>query len=763
MTLADRLATFDPRRSIRARFAWVLGTSGVALAVLAALAVERYERAQIEATVGQAARQEAQLLARALAVSLNERLLAVRQIATQPVVASGLMEAGDLRALLEQVRSNQPEFVWLAMLDARGVVEVATNAFLQGESLASEPVFTEGRQRPWIGRRHPAGRLAPHMGLTREGEPPQFIDLAVPVLDYQARVIGVVVAELDGQWMDELHRALAGDAAAERGMESLVLGPDGRVDNGPADLRGRPLSALLAQLRAATDSGQTAVLRWPDGRDYLTAAAHDPATAGAPSAGLTLVVRQDAQRAFAAAQVLRQRLLVAGVAASLGFVLLSVWLADRVARPLRALSAAAARRRRGEAVVFPAGDVARGDEVNELAATLQAMDADVQHRAVRFQVLFDGSPDAMYVRVGGQMLLANRACLALYGASDIAELQALPAHALFHPDERDRVERRVHQLNVLRQPVPLLEQRITRLDGGPVDVETTALPFDDGGQPAFHVIMRDITERKRAVAALRRAQDEVEALNADLERRVEARTAQLRAANAELDSFAYAVSHDLRAPLRAMSGFAQALQEDHGAALDAEARMYLDQISLASVRMGELIDGLLTLSRSTRGRMRRDAVDLSALAERALAELHAADPARQVVAQVAPGLAAEGDARMLDVVMRNLLDNAWKYSVHAAAPRIEVGAEQLDGERWFYVRDNGAGFDMAHAARLFKAFQRLHRTDEFPGLGIGLATVQRIVHRHGGAIIAHGAPGQGATFRFTLPGAGAGASAEEDA
>lgn len=252
------------------------------------------------------------------------------------------------------------------------------------------------------------------------------------------------------------------------------------------------------------------------------------------------------------------------------------------------------------------------------------------------------------------------------------------------------------------------------------------------------------------LADRRRTLDELRRLNADLERRVLERTAELSAANRELDAFAYAVSHDLRAPLRAMNGFSRALVEDCGEQLQGEARVYLEQIDLASRKMRDLIDGLLALSRSTRGEIQRDGVDLSALARHLCDDLARAAPERQVAVEIDEGLRVCGDGRMIEAALGNLLSNAWKYTAPAPEARIRVYGEERDGQRWFCVADNGAGFDMAHAARLFQPFQRLHRQDEFPGIGIGLATVQRIVHRHGGLIEARGEPGKGAVFCFCL-------------
>ncbi|GAB4500846.1 MAG: hypothetical protein Fur0035_03860 [Anaerolineales bacterium] len=253
---------------------------------------------------------------------------------------------------------------------------------------------------------------------------------------------------------------------------------------------------------------------------------------------------------------------------------------------------------------------------------------------------------------------------------------------------------------------------------------------DDGNVISVITSTLDITERRRMEEELRQ------------------RSAELQTANRELEAFSYSVSHDLRAPLRAIDGFSRIVSEDFAPLLPAEGRELLERIRRAAQEMGTLIDDLLRLSRVTRAELRQENVDLAALAAEICAELNARQPEKNVRFFIAEKLEAQGDARLLRVALENLLNNAWKFSGKNETPRIEIGRDPQQNA--FFVRDNGVGFDMAYADKLFGAFQRLHSADEFPGTGIGLAIVQRVIHRHSGKVWAQSQPGQGATFYFTL-------------
>ena len=301
---------------------------------------------------------------------------------------------------------------------------------------------------------------------------------------------------------------------------------------------------------------------------------------------------------------------------------------------------------------------------------------------------------------------------------------------------------RTGQMQAFREGVHRSVRRLRRDDGDvrEVHLASTVVPGDPRSDVVRLVQVDDVTERLRAEA-------QVHALNRTLESRVEARTRELTQANHELESFAYIVSHDLRAPLRSIEGFGRILSERYSHVLDAQGHDYLGRVRNAAGRMDALIDALLAMSRITRGEFKRSPLDLSRLAGEVVAELRQTDPTREVDVVIAPGLRAEGDAALVRNLLQNLLGNAWKFTASTAGARIEF--TRADAGH-FEVRDNGAGFNAEYAGKLFRPFQRLHREDEYSGHGVGLASVKRIVERHGGSISAEGTPGQGATIRFTL-------------
>lgn len=323
-----------------------------------------------------------------------------------------------------------------------------------------------------------------------------------------------------------------------------------------------------------------------------------------------------------------------------------------------------------------------------------------------------------------------------------AELAAEELRAITHPDDLPMVDRT--WAAAVKGLLPYnIEYRLRIRDEYRWFSVRAEFERDASGRALRALgVTLDITGRKQAELEIRQ-------LNATLEERIRERTQALQAAYDELESYSYAVAHDLRSPLRIINGFASAVVEDESG-LSPSGRQHLDRIMLASKKMGELIDGLLKLSQVSRGELVRQPVNLSDMAQRLLCELSATEPGRQVHWEVEPGLQALADPPLVEAVLQNLLHNAWKYSARTPQARIRVTLDSLDGVRAFCVADNGAGFDMGRAAKLFQPFQRLHGPHEFVGLGIGLATVRRIVVRHGGLLKADSAPGQGAKFWFTL-------------
>ena len=366
----------------------------------------------------------------------------------------------------------------------------------------------------------------------------------------------------------------------------------------------------------------------------------------------------------------------------------------------------------------------------------------VSERMLRRQAdLLDKAPGPIIVwQLGGAIEYWNR------GAEDLFGITAQQAVGRIHDDL-------LHPLHPLGMPA--VQQELERdgewrgelthvVDGREIVAEShMTLVTEPDGRRTVLKTNRDITEEKRA-------QEEIRRLNQDLEERVRDRTAQLEASNKELETFAYSVSHDLRAPLRGIDGWSLALLEDYGPQLDPNARQYLERVREETQRMGRLIDDLLKLSRLTRVELQRQSVDLTSLARAIACRLREADTRRGMDFIIQDGLAAGGDTRLLEIVLSNLLGNAVKFTGPRAQARIEFGQGRHRDQLAFYVRDNGVGFDMAYAGTLFGAFQRLHKYSEFPGTGIGLATAQRVLQRHGGRIWAEARPDEGATFYFTI-------------
>jgi len=376
----------------------------------------------------------------------------------------------------------------------------------------------------------------------------------------------------------------------------------------------------------------------------------------------------------------------------------------------------------------------------DISARVRADEA-LRASETQLRTLIENVPDHVAVAaLDGTVTYVNR--LGPVGAR--ADIVGRPCDELVPPAERARV-RQLFERVVRSGEMQTIEMRGQTADGGAMWHGARLVPLlRDGAVHSVTIITSEITSQYEREDSLRR-------FNVELEARVNERTAELQASLRELEAFSYSVSHDLRAPLRAIDGFSQALAEDYAPRLDAQGLDYLARVRHAAQRMGELIDDLLGLAGVVRKDLRRAPLAISRVACEVTEELARADPARHVTLRIADGLEAIADPVLLRAALTNLFGNAWKFTRKRADACIEFGLDARGGERVFYVRDNGIGFDMAYASKLFRPFQRLHDADQFEGTGIGLATVQRIINRHGGWIWAESIAGSGATFFFTLP------------
>ena len=318
-------------------------------------------------------------------------------------------------------------------------------------------------------------------------------------------------------------------------------------------------------------------------------------------------------------------------------------------------------------------------------------------------------------------------------------LELVPSH------QRDEVAEEFTELSVNQEAFVGVEQYFEDSDGNIAIFETSGIPlFNNSGIfQGYRGISKDITERKKT-------ERQIALMNDELENKVVERTKMLRIANKELEAFSYSVSHDLRAPLRSIDGFSQALIEDYGDTLDDIAMNYLSRVRSAAQRMSTLIDDMIKLAKVSRTELSKKTISLTEIARSISKNLSEMEPDRQAEFVIQSNLTVLGDENLMKVALQNLLENAWKFTSKEEKTCIEVGAKSVDNETVYYVKDNGAGFDMNYAKKLFTPFQRLHKESDFPGTGIGLSTVQRIIHRHLGRIWAEGKPGEGAEFCFTM-------------
>ncbi len=381
------------------------------------------------------------------------------------------------------------------------------------------------------------------------------------------------------------------------------------------------------------------------------------------------------------------------------------------------------------------GATAKSDRVHQALR-----DSEARWRAM-IEHAFDG---ISIVSPEGVTLYTSPSAYRLMGVTP-EEVTGKSILEAIHPEDRPRLIQNMERLLQTPGGMHSDSYRFLHKDGSWHVIESTGKNLvDDPRIGGIVVNYRDITERRKAEEAIKR-------LNEGLEAQIAERTAELRKAIAELDSFAYAVSHDLRSPLNVIQNYAQMLLESEPIRHDPRAGERLQHILSATRRMAAIIEGLLVLSRATRAEMMIEPVDLGAIAREIDAQLRMEQPERKVTFLVSGDLRAAGDERLLRIALENLLRNAWKFTSKSPSARIEFGVMDQAGEKVYYVRDDGVGFNMEQADTMFEAFKRLHPRTQFEGAGIGLATVKRVILRHGGRIWAHGSPGEGATFYFTLP------------
>ena len=425
----------------------------------------------------------------------------------------------------------------------------------------------------------------------------------------------------------------------------------------------------------------------------------------------------------------------------------------KIVHPLLALSATADRIRMGH--IDEKAQISGNDEIgflgasfnnmtDQLRTTMNTLREEIKARERLMAILTETSDLVAMVTPDRKLAYLNNAGRKMVGMEPSADLDTTYLADIFPQWAYNIVETQGIK-TALTNGVWEGDTALISKDNREIPVSQVIICHQSGMEELEYIstVIRDMSERKRVEAEMRR-------LNAELEERVAQRTEQLLASNRELEAFAYSVSHDLRAPLRAIDGFSLAVMEDYTDKLDDMGIDYLNRLRAASQRMGALIDDILKLSRLSRSEMKITTVNLSDIVQSIAHELKEREPDRKVEVIINPSPPARGDAHLIKIALENIMNNAWKFTSKTSQARIVFGSKEMDNETAYYVRDNGAGFDMAYAEKLFGAFQRLHTEQEFPGSGVGLATVQRVINRHSGRIWAESSPENGAAFYFTL-------------
>lgn len=712
----------------------VLGSTAGALALVANVEVRRLA----EEAVGERLRAPVSELARALEVTPRTRLAAVRDAADHRALSAYLR--GDSRAepaarsVLQELQGESGQADGIELISRDGTVVLAVEA-----SADSLTVPSALRRAPRWNEADSTGAWISEI---------QFAD-SIQWIDFTA---SVGAAENPAGYVVRRRRLVPASQQTVRLINNLI-GQDSRFIVGSAhtgwsDLRGGQYGPSAAVYR----SDSALVYKAEDGREMFGL--------GTRVVGTPWHVWVETPRALVMAttrpflkELLWGGLFVVAIGAGLGTVL-----SRALTSPLTELTAAAEAVASGDlsrrvVAMGPAEVGSLGRSFNRMASQIaesrRSLEARVAERTAqletlvsqlseseeRFRQLATSTPDAIIISDGdGRIAYINAAGERLFGYEPGA-LQGEPVTVLVPPHYRSaHAEGHGHYIRtgVGRAMNTLREVSALRRDGSSFPAEISVTGWAQGSSHAVAAILRDITERRR------------------LSDKLAQHAQQLEEANAELAAFSYSVSHDLRAPLRSIHGFTQALLEDHSSQLNNEGQDYARRVNRAAQRMSHLIDDLLELSRVSRTSLLRQPVDLVPLALSAIAELRQQEPGREVCFRHPETLRVQGDERLLRQVIQNLVENAWKFTAKSSAPSIELSYETSGADVVVTFRDNGVGFDPRFSNKLFGVFQRLHSEDEFPGTGVGLAIVQRIVHRHGGKVWAESALGKGAAFHFTL-------------